>query len=227
MGRRPLPSPQLLAYRASYERRGLVQSMKSKLLKLVVAIGVVLVALVGVFVWGYFQPKPSGFAPTNPDEGAFITEQWTRYTIDAANREEWTFFNFGAGRAIDATLSANSWDLAFKRTDLLTNSGATNSSGFGGVVDLGEVPLEEAIVPNTALFLLDEVDDEQELSNPAIGDWYNYSFITHTVRAKDNTYLLRTGSDRDVLLQFDSYYCENEDPGCITFRYRLIPATQE
>jgi hypothetical protein len=25
------------------------------------------------------------------------------------------------------------------------------------------------------------------------------------------------------MIQFDSYYCEDEESGCITFRYRLIP----
>jgi len=31
------------------------------------------------------------------------------------------------------------------------------------------------------------------------------------------------GEDFDALVQFDSYYCEDEEAGCITFRYRLIP----
>lgn len=189
-------------------------------------VGVVtLLAALGVFVWGFFQSKPDGFAPTDPDEGAFITEDWIRYTIDATSRDVWVFFNFGQGRSVDATFSTANWDLAFKRTDLLTNSGATNPAGLGGAIDLGEMALEAAAPPTSAVFSLDELggDDDDELANPSISRWYNYSFLTHTVHAKANTYLVRAGGSLDALVYFDSYYCEDEGAGCITFRYRLIP----
>jgi len=183
------------------------------------------VAVVGVFVWGYFQPKPPGFAPTDPDEGAVVTQEWTRYTVDATDREEWVLFDFNEGRLVDDSLSSPDWDLAFKRTGLLTNSGVTNPSGRGGAVDLGEIPLVEATVPSgaSAAFDLFGGDDGDEPTNPAISDWYNYNFVTHTVHAKDNLYLVRTGESRDAIVRFDSYYCVDESPGCITFRYRLVP----
>ena len=186
----------------------------------------VVVVVVGVFVWGYFQPKPPGFAPTNPDEGAFVTQEWTRYTVDATDREQWALFDFNEGRLVDASLSSPDWDLAFKRTDLLTNSGVTNPASDGGAVDLGEILLEEAAVPAGVRFVSDLLggDDQDEPTNPEISGWYNYSFVTHTVRAKDNTYLVRTGEGRDAIVRFDSYYCDDENPGCITFRYRLVPA---
>ncbi len=185
---------------------------------------VVVLSVVGLFVWGFFQPKPPGFAPTDPDQGAFVTDEWTRYTIDATNRNEWVFFNFGQGRSVDATFSTTNWDLAFKRTSLLTNSGLANPAGPGGAVDLGEVALESATVPSAVVFALDRFDDDGDLTNTEISRWYNYSFITHTVHTKTNTYLVRSGDARDAIVQFDSYYCEDEDAGCITFRYRLVPA---
>jgi hypothetical protein len=189
---------------------------------------VVVLVVVAVFVWGWFQPKPPGFAPTDPDEGAFVTDEWTRYTIDATSREEWAFFDFDQGRAVDSELSAPDWDVAFRRTDLVTNSGVTNPEGPGGAVDLGDVALESAAVPSSVVFAVDEFagEDGDEPENPEISDWYDYSFITHTVHAEDRTYLVRTGDDRDALVQFDSYYCDDEDPGCITFRYRLVPAVE-
>jgi heme-binding HmuY-like protein len=185
-----------------------------------------LVAVIGVFAWGYFQPKPPGYAPTDPDEGAFITPEWTRYTVDATDREEWVLFDFNEGRLVAGALSDSGWDLAFKRTGLLTNSGVTNPSGGGGAVDLGEVPLVDAAVPDGATFVADRLggDDEDEPMNPVISGWYNYNFVTHTVHAKGNTFVVRTGESRDAIVRFDSYYCADESPGCITFRYRLVPA---
>ncbi len=186
-----------------------------------------LVVVIGVFVWGFFQPKPPGFAPTDPDEGAFVTEEWTRYTVDATSRDEWVLFDFAQGRVIDAAMSSADWDLAFKRTALLTNSGATNPAGRGGAINLGEISLVDAAAPSAGDFVADGLggDDGDDLTNDEISGWYNYSFITHTVRAKDDTYLVRAGAGRDAIVHFDSYYCEDESPACITFRYRLVPAS--
>lgn len=189
-----------------------------------------LVLAVGaLFVWGQLQPRPPGFAPTNPDELAVVTEQWTRYTVDATSTVDWVLFDFDEGRVVDGSFASAGWDVAFRRTKLLTNSGVTNPSGPGGAFDLGEVPLETAAPPASAAFAVDQLggDDDDEPENPAAGRWYSYSFISHIVSVKPNTYLLRTGESRDAMVQFDSYYCADEESGCITFRYRLIPSVTE
>jgi len=181
--------------------------------------------VVGLFVWGQFQPRPAGFAPTDPDEVAIVTEEWTRYTLDATSTADWVLFDFEKGRVVDGDFTSPGWDVAFRRTKLLTNSGVTNRSGPGGAFDLGEVPLETANPPASVAFTVDRLggDDDDEPENPAAGRWYSYSFISHIVSVKPNTYLMRTGESRDAMIQFDSYYCEDEESGCITFRYRLIP----
>ncbi|MFV1998770.1 MAG: HmuY family protein [Acidimicrobiia bacterium] len=197
------------------------------------------IGVVGTFVWGGLQPRPAGFAPVdepqivaapqkvNPvvDEAAFEPMEITRYTVDAKSRDDWVLFDFNEGRVIEGDLSSPGWDLAFRRTTLLTNSGETNPSGAGGAIDLGEVLLEDAVTPESVVFDLDVLggEDEDELENPAIGGWYSYSFIKHIISTRQNTYLVGTGEDLNALVQFDSYYCEDEEPGCITFRYRLVP----
>jgi len=164
-------------------------------------------------------------APTSVTTPAIDSVQTVRYTVDARSKQEWMLFDFTTGELVDGDLTTPGWDIALKRTQLLTNSGVTNPSGPGGALDLGEVPLEEATVPDTASFSVDVLagEDEDEPDNPEIGGWYSYSFIKHIVSVKDNTYLVRTGEDRDALIQFDSYYCEDEEPACITFRYQLVP----
>lgn len=183
-------------------------------------------AAVGVFLWGYFQPKPPGFAPTDPDAGALVTEDWVQYTVDATDRSEWVFFDFERGRVVEASFEDEDWDVAFRRTKLLTNSGVTNPAGPGGSVDLGEVNLESVVLPAEVRFAVDELggDDGDERENPAISGWYSYNFIRHVVLTKPNTYIVRTGGERDALLHFDSYYCDDERAGCVTMRYRLVPA---
>lgn len=195
--------------------------------------------VVGLFVWGGLQPRPAGFAPSDPDVGTVAAEEVTpvedeiapveelpiRYTLDATSLVDWVLFDFEEGRVVDASLDSPGWDVAFRRTKLLTNSGVTNPSGPGGAFDLGEVPLETASPPRSVAFAVDRLggEDDDDPENPAAGRWYSYSFITHVVSVKPHTYLIRTGGSRDALIQFDSYYCEDEESGCITFRYRLIP----
>lgn len=197
------------------------------------------VGVVGLFVWGGLQPRPAGFAPSDPDVGTVAAEEVTpvedeiapveelpiRYTLDATSLVDWVLFDFEEGRVVDASLDSPGWDVAFRRTKLLTNSGVTNPSGPGGAFDLGEVPLETASPPSSVAFAVDRLggEDDDDPENPAAGRWYSYSFITHVVSVKPHTYLIRTGGSRDALIQFDSYYCEDEESGCITFRYRLIP----
>lgn len=190
---------------------------------------VLILGVVGLFVWGSFQPKPLGFAPTDPDEVAVVTEDWIRYTVDATSKTEWVMFDFEKARVVEGDFTAPGWDVAFKRTKLLTNSGVTNPSGPGGAFGLGEIPLEMASPPESAPFAVDSLggDDDDEPMNLEASKWYSYSFISHIVSTKPDTYLIRTGETRDALVQFDSYYCEDEEAGCITFRYRLIASVPD
>lgn len=158
-----------------------------------------------------------------------MEQEVLRRTLDATSAEEWVMFDFAQGQVVQGDLDSLGWDVAFQRTKLLTNSGVTNPSGLGGAVDLGEVPLETAGPPGSVSFVTDSLggEDGDEPENIAAGRWYTYSFISHIVSVKPNTYLIRTGGDLDALVQFDSYYCADEESGCITFRYRLIPKVAE
>lgn len=202
---------------------------------------VVLIGIIGLFVWGSFQPQPEGFAPDgqarvleSPPPATVSGEQTMsepseviRYTVDARDPDVLVLFDFAEGSVVDGDISEPGWDLAFRRTKLLTNSGVTNPSGPGGAADLGELPIDEVTVSASVVFSVDVLggDDEDEPENPAAGRWYTYSFISHIISVKPNTYLVRTGEDMDALVQFDSYYCDDEESGCITFRYALVPSS--
>jgi hypothetical protein len=211
-------------------------------------LGVPLVLILGlgsVFVWGQMQPRPPGYAPTDPNARVVepqvapavvaepVTEDVvaaaagvapTQYTVDARDKEEWAFFDLDEGRVVPSTFESLDWDLAFRRTRLLTNSGATNPKGSAGATDLGEASLESARPPASPRFTVDELDgdDGDELRNAAISRWYRYNFIRHVVVARPNVYLVRTGERRTALVQFASYYCDDGTPGCVTFTYRLF-----
>lgn len=185
-----------------------------------------LILVVGIWsLWTFvLSPKPAGFAPTTGEASGAGDQQTAvrQYTIDARSRENWVYFSFEKGMDLSTSMDAMDWDLAFRRNDVLTNSGDSNPVGVGGAVDLGEVPLADAVAPNDG-YLTDTVDDERGLENPALHKWYNYNWTTHIITSKSHTYALRTHSDDAVLLTFVSYYCDDGSSGCVTFQY--LPPT--
>jgi len=183
-------------------------------------VGAMGLLVVGWFAWAALQPKPAGFAPgggggvTNPGQPS----NGVQYTVDARSRKDWVYFSFRQGTTVATSRDSLDWDLAFRRTDLLTNSGNTNPRGQGGALDLQKVPLAGAIVPDGG-YLPDTTHEDRGLENPALHKWYSYNWTTHIITSKEHTYAVRTATGEVVLLTFISYYCDDGSSGCITFRY--------
>jgi hypothetical protein len=175
----------------------------------------------GWLLWIMLRPAPAGFAPTSGPalQATGQPPDTAQYTIDARSKKEWVFFNFAQGTNVSTLQDALDWDIAFRRTDVLTNSGDTNPQGLGGAVDLGNVVLEEAAAPS-AEFAQDVTHEERGLESPALHSWYNYDWTSHIITSKNHAYALRAGAGEVVLLTFVSYYCDDGSPGCVTFRYK-------
>jgi len=189
-----------------------------------VAVAALLVG--GWLLWSLFRPPPDGFSPTVGQAAGVVggSSNVLQYTIDARNREAWVYFAFSSGAAVTASQDRLDWDLAFRRTDVLTNGGETNPAGQGGAVDLGEVALAEALRPDDG-YLADATHDERGLENPALHKWYSYNWTTHIVKSKHHTYAVRGASGEVALVTFLSYYCDDGSPGCVTFQYVFSPGT--
>jgi hypothetical protein len=177
----------------------------------------------GWLLWIMLRPAPAGFAPTSGPamQATGQPPDTAQYTIDARSNEDWGYFSFADGANVSTSQDALDWDMAFRRTDVLTNSGDTNPQGPGGAVDLGKIVLEEAAAPSAG-FAQDVTHEERGLENPALHSWYNYNWTSHIITSKDHAYALRTGSGEVVLLTFVSYYCDDGSSGCVTFRYKHI-----
>jgi hypothetical protein len=190
-----------------------------------IGFGILLLAIAllmgGWLLFVLLRPSPPGFAPTS-GQALVVAGQppdIVQYTIDARSRKDWVYFNFVRGTTVSTSQGALDWDLAFKRTDILTNGGDTNAAGAGGAVDLGEIPLSEAVPPADG-YLADATDDERGLENPALHKWYSYNWTTHIVNSKGHTFAVRTLTGEVLLLKFASYYCDDGSSGCVTFQYK-------
>ena len=192
--------------------------------RLAVGSGLLLVVtglvLGGWLLWSALRPAPAGFAPTSGQAIGAVGQPPAvlQYTIDARSRSDWAFFDFSSDMETEASLDSLDWDIAFRRTDVITNGGETNPAGAGAAADLGRVPLQEADVTGAG-FLTDAADAERGLESPALHGWYNYDWMTHVVSSDKHTYGVRTATGETALITFLSYYCDDGSAGCITFQY--------
>ena len=139
-------------------------------------------------------------------------------TIDASDPERWHYIDLARGTLVPNP--AAGWDLAFRRFEVRVNGGA-GFAGGAGVRALGAIPLDSvASVPADGYEAMRAEGRDTTLA--VLEDWYSYSYTTHVLRPRDRTYALRTASGRPAALRFESYYCPNAQPGCVTLRYRLL-----
>ena len=203
---------------------GLARTRRSLVKPVAIGFGILLLAIAllmgGWLLFIALRSPPAGFAPSigGPAAVAGEADGELQYTVDARSRREWVYFDFSSGTVVSASRESLDWDLAFKRTDILTNGGETNPAGEGGAMDLGEVLLGEAVLPAEG-YLADATDDENGVENPALHKWYSYNWTTHIVNSKGHTFAVRTATGELVLLKFASYYCDDGSSGCITLQY--------
>ena len=206
---------------------GLARTRRSLVKPVAIGFGGLLLAIaLSMGAWLLFillRPSPPGFPPTS-GQALVVAGQppdIVQYTIDARSRKEWVYFDFSSGTVVSTSRDSLDWDLAFKRTDILTNGGDTNPAGAAGAIDLGEIPLSEAVPPADG-YLADATDDENGVENPALHKWYSYNWTTHIVNSKGHIFAVRTATGEVVLLSFASYYCDDGSSGCVTFRFKHV-----
>lgn len=164
--------------------------------------------------------------------------------INAQSRDDWMLLDFSTGKTYKvgsleketARLQKLDWDLAFQRTKIVTNGGATNPNGRVQVKNLGQTDLHQVdrVPPTREGFLKDERGWGGGIVNKAIVDWYIYRTRTHNVESKKDVYLIDTG-DGFVKMRILNYYCERpesdcktmmctrDEAACLTLEYQYIP----
>lgn len=143
-------------------------------------------------------PGPSdGGVPSDPDAGEEPLPPGA-IVVDASDSASWIYLDLEDGIVSPATPETDlGWDLALRRTELRTNSGASGA-GLGGA-RLDESGLDfDAITESTTLgFVVDELREprpgaDPSSANPALAGWFDYDVGTHTVTPGERTYLVRT-----------------------------------
>ena len=140
-------------------------------------------------------------------------------TVNASSEKEYVYFKFSNGKPVKIHDSSSlEWDLAFRRSKIITNGGASSKLGKAGLIDLGplgfdmvtEVPKENYVV---------DVSTRTDTENPVILKPYSYNYLTHKLKAKKNVYAARTADNKFAKFQLLDFYCENKEVGCITIQF--------
>jgi heme-binding HmuY-like protein len=194
-----------------------------------VLLAVPVLGLAAVFLapWLFPGPPVGNFTvtPAHPvDVGGQLVGPLL-YTIDARSSEQWTYFDFSRGSVVAVPqVFGVDWDLAFQRHQILSNGGATNPKGRGGIMDLGETAFDgwleapaEGYVEDTIATINTEAITTENL---AIKSWYTYNVLTHILRPKPHVYTVRTADGKYAKMRLVSYYCDGgQASACFTIEY--------
>jgi heme-binding HmuY-like protein len=129
------------------------------------------------------------------------------YTIDATNNAAWQRFDFDVNSLVT---TGQGWDIGFHRNHVIAGPGSA-------IADLGPVPFDSVTEAPAEGYRANGPATWE--SNPAIGKWYNYSFISHLLTSRGHVYAVRTGDGRYAKVELLNYYCAGVGTACLTFRY--------
>ena len=139
--------------------------------------------------------------------------------INASSENNWVYFDFSRGEVVDIhDKTSLEWDLAFRRSKVISNGGATNKFGRAGLIDLGSLNFDQVVeVPRDNY--VEDMATRTETENPILLKWYRYNYLTHKLSAKPNTYAVKTADSKYVKVKFLDFYCANKETGCIKMQY--------
>ena len=146
------------------------------------------------------------------------------FTIDATNREAWTYFSFATGDVVAVADAENSeaWDIGFQRTKVKLNGGISGP-GMGSVVMLTETTFE-AVTEAPADGYKADTEDTLAIVPQSEKGWYIYTGPpTHWILPlEERVFVIKAADGTLAKVQFIGYYKDNEnkeDSGFVTFKY--------
>lgn len=155
-------------------------------------------------------------------DGSYVT------LVDARSESEWVYLDLEERREISADEAADSpsWDLAFQRYRVRTNSG-TSGSGGGGALSLAKGFDAVSEAPDGDYLVDDEespgVDNDPAYAFHSGKGWYSYDLASHLLAPRELVYVLRSAEGNYFKIEMLSYYDEAGSPGFLSFRWARLP----
>jgi hypothetical protein len=133
-----------------------------------------------------------------------------------------SYFSFKEASTVAVSDEQNStlWDL---KTNFVTVSlnGGVSGPGQAGAQLLQDVAFDSLDAAPAAGYAQDDTDN-----GGAIGDsWYTYDFVTHTLTANSNLYVIQTAAGHYAKLEFVKTDFSGQDAGIAVMRFHYIEGT--
>ncbi|WP_210410397.1 HmuY family protein [Leptospira levettii] len=169
------------------------------------------------------------FSRSNGD-GSYTTR------FNATNLDFYIFFQFEANKQIPfSDKDKLTWDIAFNRYKVATNSGDTNRFGLGGgcksnTTDFGLASSTSASSQGCTSFTTDISTTTQGIGgagavyigNPLVTEWYNYTI--GFLSPKPDIFLIRSGTGSAIYaVHIENYYSDAGTSGYPTIRWKKLP----
>ena len=181
-------------------------------------------ALTAVFAFNSCKEKST--TPPPPTSGTF--------TVKAPGFDRWVYFSFELGDTLEtdgsysALYNSKSWDLAFHRGDIRTNSGPSGPGAGGAFAtsssDLSTVTENPAEVTYTADVSAEITfptmrETAEQSKNEVLAAWYTSSGMPPTYTVHPTVYFVRTAEGKYAKVQFTDYTNDKGEGGYVTFSY--------
>lgn len=170
------------------------------------------------------------------DNGGYKTVTLSRKTNYG---NDWIYYSLSQGKEVEVNEDSHatdlSWDLAFNRYNIRTNSG-TSGNGHGGAYDTGQTNFDAVLsVPSGAKFTVD-VNDSITASftgsgitqiasslSPVLADAIAFAGPPPSYTPNNHVYIVRTADGRYAKLQVLGFYNDEGQSGYMNFKYAYQP----
>ncbi len=158
-----------------------------------------------------------------------ITVHTSVVDADVAKTNTFTYFSFGTGAVASPATPSTSvdWDIAFKSTTIIANSGVSGAGTVSVKRHAGADfdALTKADASGYVIDAADGADSDTAVDNGfLLGDaWYHYAGApTHLVTPKDHVYVVRANSGKYYKMKVVSYYDAAGTARYVTFKWAEI-----
>ena len=162
----------------------------------------------------------------------FTTSRKTDYGDD------WIYFSFKDGKEVqvdEASHQSNAtWDIAFNRYNIRTNSGKSGN-GKGGAYDAGKVDFNSVTAAPATGYTTDadyEISDvgsgfppptKMSTANTVLCEAITFSGPPPAYTPSEHVYVVKTADGKYVKVLFKNFYNEKGESGFVSFRYAYQP----
>ncbi len=197
-------------------------------MKFRIMIGIISMAI--IIATGCSKDKPTS-ANSLPDTTGTNTTRWDSQgywvtEINATSSSNSAFYNFARKDTVTITdaqaLNDTSWNIAFKRSGIVLNSGV---SGIGDVVGVDMAALGNSDSVNFGrinnIGMIGNSDWVSDFYSLVVNNWYSYNPNTHQMSMTHYVYVMKDAQDNYVKFQVISMMNNGQPPnmGTVSIQY--------